>query len=728
MKTKRFFLAALPALCPALLLSSCRAQDPISYGPTTFVTRLQEPEPLSPPPVRNAPAVHATANGLAVDVSAADARTFHIVVRPAADPYASQPSPFVVETKPWAGAKAGRGGGGQWLQTPAGRLFVGNDGSLRLTDSRGHSVFSQITFGQARDAMTASLRHGDGQRLYGSGNAGMNQAGPLVHTSGTTEVSNGSTRIPFLWSTGGWGVLVANDMGNVSWTDGGREMRWDVPARFIDLYLLVAPAPYGVLDAYAQLTGRAPIPPRWTMGYMQSRWGYADVADVQDKWHQFRDRQIPVDAFIYDYDWFVNDWDFNPKTFPDPKANLATMRAMGLHFVGIRKPRVNGAHQDYAMQRGWILIGKDLRYDLPEARDWWWSHHVPLIQDGVSGWWNDEAEQAYDEFFYMTKTEWDGGRAASRQRVWSINRAFSPGMQRFGTAAWTGDITSSWEAFRNQPGTLLNWSLCGMPFVAQDIGGFNGTPTPELYARWIEEGVFVPVMRAHGTFDSPRWPWAFGADVLAATKKAIELRYRLTPYLYTLAEEASRTGTPMMRPLFFAFPQDAKTFDLEDEWLVGPGLLAAPVLSEGGARDVYLPAGLWYDFSTGEAVSGGHARHLQVALDAIPAYVRAGTILPLGPVMQYTSQKPEDPLEVRVYPGADGQFTLYEDAGDNYDYQRGAYSRIPLRWDDRTRTLFVGQRHGKFPGMLTVRHWHIVLPDGRSRDVLYQGAMLKVIL
>ncbi len=179
-------------------------------------------------------------------------------------------------------------------------------------------------------------------------------------------------------------------------------------------------------------------------------------------------------------------------------------------------------------------------------------------------------------------------------------------------------------------------------------------------------------MRAHGTFNSPRWPWAFGDDVLAATKKAIELRYRLIPYYYTFAAQTEQTGAPLMRPLFLEFPDDAKTYNMEDEWLMGDRLLAAPVLAQGGARDVYLPAGGWFDFNTGASVSGGQTLHLQLALGTIPAYVRAGTILPLGPVIQSTSLGAEDPLEVRVYPGQDASFTLYEDDGSTYAYRQGA--------------------------------------------------------
>ncbi len=181
-----------------------------------------------------------------------------------------------------------------------------------------------------------------------------------------------------------------------------------------------------------------------------------------------------------------------------------------------------------------------------------------------------------------------------------------------------------------------------------------------------------------------------------------------------------------MRPLVLEFPQDPKTFHLEDEWLVGDRLLAAPVLTEGGARDVYLPAGSWYDFNTSQHVNGSQTLHLQAALDTIPAYVRAGTILPLAPVLQSTSLGVEDPLEVRVYPGADAQFTLYEDDGDTYAYEKGASSRIPMRWDDKKRTLTVSVRDGSFPGMLSTRHLNVVLPDGARKSVTYAGRSLQV--
>ncbi len=677
--------------------------------------------------VQAAPTATVAAPGLQLALSAVDPGVFHLVASPLGNP-APPASPFVVETKPWPGATVrSQADGGAVVRTTRGTLSVAADGVLRLQDEANRILLSPGKVVTANGTITLIVAHNSQERLYGAGNESENHAGDLTHPSGTQIVNNGTTRIPFLWSTGGWGVFIANNQTGAFWHDENGTLTWTVPGPDLDLYLGIAPDGYGLLDAYSRLTGRAPIPPRWTFGFMISRWGYADAADVQDKWRQFRDRRIPVDAFIYDYDWFNNDWDLNPKTFPS--GSLDKMKALGLHFVGIRKPRVNGTNLDFARRQGWVLnspLGTDLRFDLPQARYWWWSHHVPLVQAGADGWWNDEAEQTSDEFFQMVQTEWDGWRAMSPRRAWSLNRAFAPGMQWLGAATWTGDIDSTWATLANQPGTLLNWGLAGMPYCGQDIGGFQSTPSPELYARWIEEGVFVPVMRAHGTFNSPRWPWAFGDDVLAATKKAIELRYRLIPYIYTFAAQTAQTGAPLMRPLVLEFPQDPKTFDLEDEWLVGDRLLASPVLAPGGARDVYLPAGRWYDFNTGAPLNGGQTLHVQAPLDMIPAYVRAGTILPLGPVLQSTSLGVEDPLEVRVYPGADAAFSLYEDDGDTYAYQRGASSRIPMRWDDRARTLTVGVRAGTFPGMLATRHLKVVLPDGRRRGIVYTGRPVQV--
>ena len=653
---------------------------------------------------------------------------FHVVVNALPGPAVPPASPFVVAP-------------GESVPPPIGEhspgTLTGDPGNpsnpLVLKSAEGKALLTLKTDASDGVSVTFTFEHDPQDRFYGNGNESENHAGPLLHTSGKQVVFNGATTVPYIWSPSGYGILVANDIPDVdrkiSWSDSNGTLTWTVPEGFADIYLMAAHDGASVLGDYARLTGSAPIPPRWTFGFLMSRWGYKDVADVQDKWQQFRDRKIPVDAFIYDYDWYTNDWEFRPSTFPDPVADLAKMHGMNLHFVGIRKPRVEGAHADYAKSLGWDIpapFGTDLRFNIAPARAWWWDKQLPLLKAGVDGWWNDEAEQAYDEFFYMSQQQYLGGRAASPHRQWSIDRAFSPSLQHYGAAVWTGDINSDWETFREQPGTLLNWSMAGMPYVSHDTGGFQSTPTPELYTRWMEEAVFIPVMRAHGTRNSPRWPWAFGDDGLAAMTKAINLRYRLIPYIYTLANANYRAGMPLMRPLLLEYPDDRVTWSLNDEWMLGDRVLAAPVILKGGQRKVYLPAGGWFDGNTGRAVAGPQTLDLTpVPLDVIPFYVRAGTILPLGPVTQSTAEA-EDPLELRIYPGADASFSLYEDDGDTYDYEKGVSSRIPMQWNNRKRILTIGNRQGSYPGMLTTRHLVIALPDSSTKQVTYTGNKLTV--
>ena len=664
---------------------------------------------------------------LKIVVTVVDPQVFHIVVYPVGD-MPPPLSPFIAEqAMNGSHSRVNTTNRTTLCRTAAGTLEFKSNGSFSLAGANNRYVIRSGSIAKGNASIVLTFNHNAQDRFYGAGNENENVAGDLLHPFGNTIVKNGATRVPFLWSTGGYSILVANNQRGISWQNNQGSLIWTIDGPYADFYLTVARAPYALLKSYSRLTGKAPIPPRWTFGFMISRWGYANSADVQDKWHQFRNRRIPVDAFIYDYDWFVNDWDFNPVTFPP--GSLREMKALGLHFVGIRKPRVTGKNLDYARSQGWVLsspLGTDLRFDLPVPRYWWWSHHVPLVEAGVSGWWNDEAEQSPDEFFQMAKTEWDGWRAMTPQRAWSLNRAFAPGMQRFGAACWTGDIDSTWSALSNQPGTLLNWGLAGMPYVGQDIGGFQSTPTPELYARWIESGVFEPIMRAHGTYNSPRWPWAFGSDVLSAVTQAIQLRYRLIPYIYTLASQTEANGAPMMRPLFMEFPADARTYNMEDEWLLGTRVLAAPLLNAGGARTVYLPAGRWFQLADGAELLGGRSISVQAKLSDIPAYVKSGTILPLGPILQSTSLGIEDPMELRVYPGADAAFTLYEDDGQTYDYQKGASSRIPMKWDDRKRVLTVGARAGSFPTMLHLRHFVVVLPSGHRKSVVYRGQPVTV--
>ncbi len=541
-----------------------------------------------------------------------------------------------------------------------------------------------------------------GERNYGIGNPEMGRSGGLMKSFAQTMVGNGITQVPFVWSTAGYGMLFDFEQKGLVWKkcDGGHY--WRVPGGELDFYVLLADTPYQLLDAYTDLTGKPPIPPKWTFGFMMSRWGYDDWEDIRQKWRKFRQKKIPVDVFIYDYDWFVKDWQCNNKTFPNPKENIEEASKMGIKIVGIRKPRIEDKENlEFAKSKDWILAytKNDLDFSIPQARSWWWQKHIPVFKDGIAGWWNDEAEQTITEYYYMVQAQHDGMLAQKpNERVWTINRAFSPGLQRLGAAVWTGDINSSWEALREQPATLLNYSMTGMPYGSEDIGGFIGMPSPEMYVRWIQHGAFIPVMRAHSQRYSDRWPWAFGDEAEKAVKKAIELRYRLIPYLYSYAEKASQTGAPLMRPLFFEFPDDPRTFNMDTQWLVGNEILAAPLLEPGGKRQIYLPAETWYDFHTGMPVEGSVELSVQADLDEIPLYVRGGSILPLSPVVQYTTEKKKLPLDIHIYPGKDGSFLLYEDDGCTYAYRSGDCKRTLLSWKQAGLALTIKPAGGEYVG------------------------------
>lgn len=375
-------------------------------------------------------------------------------------------------------------------------------------------------------------------------------------------------------------------------------------------------------------------------------------------------------------------------------------------------------------------------------------------------------------------------RVTSDKRVFIMTRSAFAGQQRYGSGLWSGDVTSSWDVLRKQLPLGLNYSLTGCPNFNTDIGGFfcgryntrgsgsapRNPQFQELYVRWMQYGLFCPVFRSHGT-ECSREVWEFGKKgepVYDAIVKQIKLRYRLLPYIYSTAWQVTSAGESYMRPLWSDFSGDRRTWQMGDEFLFGRSILAAPVVeaqyteedvdrskhdaqgldgwsnktataTKSGSTPVdftqtktatkYLPKGAqWYDFWTGKLYKGGQNVLLTTSLDRVPMFVRAGSILPLGPEMQYVGERSWQQLELRVYPGADGQFTLYEDEGDNYNYEKGQYTTIPMTWDNKTRTLTIGQRQGQYQGMLTNRQFAVVLPDGTQKTVDYDGREVSVKL
>ena len=368
-------------------------------------------------------------------------------------------------------------------------------------------------------------------------------------------------------------------------------------------------------------------------------------------------------------------------------------------------------------------------------------------------------------------------RDSNDKRVFIMTRSAFAGQQHYGANMWSGDVASSWDMLRKQIPAGLSYSLTGNPNFNTDIGGFfcsayntmgsgsapRNPQYQELYVRWMQYGLFCPIFRSHGA-NAPREIWQFGRKgepVYDAIEQMIRLRYRLIPYLYSTAWQVTSNNESYLRPLFSDFVADKRTWDMTDEFMFGRSILAAPITdpqyteekivkedamtgwnrkelsgdavlatvnwNESKTATKYLPKGCdWYDFWTGERMKGGQTVTLTTALNRVPMFLRAGSILPLAPEMQYVGQKSWEELEIRIYPGADGDFTLYEDEGDNYNYEQGLYATIPFHWNDRTLTLTIGQRSGRYPGMLTHRSFHIVLPDGTGKDVDYQGDMIQV--
>ena len=358
------------------------------------------------------------------------------------------------------------------------------------------------------------------------------------------------------------------------------------------------------------------------------------------------------------------------------------------------------------------------------------------------------------------------------KRVFIMTRSSYAGQQHYGSNMWSGDVNSSWDMLRKQVPAGLSYSLTGNPNFNTDIGGFfcgsyntkgsgSAPKNPqfqELYVRWMQYGLFCPVFRSHGA-DAPREIWQFGQKgepVYDAIEKQIRLRYRLIPYLYSTAWQVTSNNDSYMRPLFSDFAADKNVWNLTDEFMFGRSILAAPIVNpqyteekiirtdamtgwnrqnatdgaNNGAIDFtatktatkYLPKGAtWYDFWTGKYYAGGQNVTLETTLDRVPMFVRAGSILPLGPEMQYVGEKAWDDLELRIYPGANGDFTLYEDEGDNYNYEKGQYATIAFHWNDKARTLTIDERKGSYPGMLTKRHFTIVTPEGKQKAVDYDG-------
>lgn len=574
---------------------------------------------------------------------------------------------------------------------------------------------------------------------------------------------------------------------------------WGEMQQQIDYYFIAGQSMDDAISGYRTITGKAQIMPKWAMGYWQCRERYRTQDELLQTLKEMRERHIPVDNIVQDWQYWEDDaWgshEFDKTRYPDPKAMVDSIHAMNAHFMISVWPKFypGTEHFDELNEKGWIyqtalrdsvedwLGYQQSFYDAyaDGARKLFWKQmDEHLFTLGVDAWWMDASEPNIHDCTDMdyrkamcgptalgSSTEYfnayalmnaqaiyDGQRSvAPDQRVFLLTRNGFAGLQRYSTSSWSGDIGTRWEDMKTQISAGLNYSLSGIPYWCQDIGGFSvenrymaaagkddNDPDlkewRELQARWHEWGVYCPLYRSHG-----QWPnrefWYIapeGSPAYEAMLATDRTRYELMPYIYTLASRTWFEDYTIMRALVMDWPNDAVAREISDEFMLGEALLVAPVYEYGvRSREVYLPAGTWYEVHSGKVyTSAGEWYDVPAPFEYCPVFAKGGSIIPHGPAIEYTAQPQDGSLDVYVYAGADAQFALYEDDGVSYGYERGACSSIPMRWNDASKTFTVGERKGEFEGMYAQRsiRVHLVSAAAPAATVAieYEGECKEV--
>jgi alpha-D-xyloside xylohydrolase len=512
--------------------------------------------------------------------------------------------------------------------------------------------------------------------------------------------------------------------------------------------------------------------PEWAYGFIQCRARYYNQGELLKTLETYREKQIPLDIIVQDwmywgkYGW--NDMRFDETDYPDPVAMVKQVHDLHAHLMISVWSRIGPETEigkDFKANNLYIPGTEWVDFFNPEARDLFWKDVRTRMEPlGIDAWWFDATEPENDDLHGRTVSNGHGGTTSGDdvrllfplmvnrtvyeglrkdkpgERVMILTRNAFLGQQRYASSVWSGDVGNDFATLRREITAGLDYSASGLPYWTTDTGGFfrpgKGQFTNPAYherlMRWFEFSTFSPLLRIHGWL-TPTELWLYGPQVESVTRKYIDLRYRMFPYLYSEAAQTTMHGSTLLRPLVMDFPSDRTAMEQKYEYMFGKDLLVAPVVESGVERsEVYLPntVGGWYDFWTEQHLTGGKSIETDSPIDKIPLFVAAGSILPLGPTKQYVSQKPDNPIELRIYPGKDATFTLYEDEGTNYNYEKGQFSTIPLKWHDRSGQLEIGNRAGSFPSMLTKRTFSIHLA-GRSstpRTVAYGGAEVLVNL
>ena len=668
-----------------------------------------------------------------------------------------------------------------------------NNGKIAFTTSPSGFLLSEseagAKFTDFNDAGTKTLSAyqafvlGKDEAIYG---LGQQQQGKMIQRNLTLNMIQGNTDdyIPFFISVKGYGLFWDNYSPTVFEDNPeSTSFKSDV-GDCIDYYFMYGGSADGVIACMRDLTGQVPMFPLWTYGYWQSKERYKSQDELTAVVKKYRELGVPLDGIIQDWQYWGSNYlwnamEFLNADFYNPQKMIDDVHSMNAHIIisvwnsfgpetkQYRELDKIGALMDF---KTWPMSGSDkwppiLDYPSgvrvydpfnPAARKIYWDYlNKGLFSLGIDGWWMDSSEPDHMDFkpsdldnktylgsFRKVRNAFPlmtvGGlyqhqrAVTSDKRVFILTRSAFAGQQRYGANTWSGDVTASWAALRNQISSGLNLSLSNIPYWNSDIGGFflsrfrkklDDAEYRELYVRWMQFGAFSPMMRSHGT-DAPREIYQFGEKgdrIYDALEKSIKLRYSLLPYIYSAAWDVTANQSTMTRALVMDFPHERQALDINDQYMFGKSILVCPVTDPMYSKDteedfntvkskeLYLPIGTdWYDFWTGEKYTGGQMVNKETPIDIIPLFVKAGSIIPVGPEVQFATEKKWDNLEIRVYEGANGSFILYEDENDNYNYEKGVFSTIAFFWDDAKKVLTINDRKGTFPGMLPERKFNII--------------------
>jgi alpha-D-xyloside xylohydrolase len=751
----------------AALFALLAAAAPLATG--QLVTG-EVPHPSAMQVVKTSAGITATNDTEALEVTVCGDSLIHVVARPVSTPASHEAQPWMLaaaQACPGAsfefaesGAQAGGAAGEQATLTTA-KLVVSlslPSGSLSFKSAQGDALAHEIpnlprTFLplEAQGLFHIEDRFGPDatEAIYG---LGQHQSGLFNYRGSTVELAQNNTdiAIPLLVSSKGYAILW--NTASFSYVDNRFPLNLNfesMAAPQVDYYFLYGPQMDGIIHEYRSMTGRVPLFPEWAYGFWQSKDRYRTQDEILSVADEYRARHIPMDAIVQDWYWWKEGGKGDPifnSGYTDVPAELKTLHEEHVHAMISAWAMMDSTAENFKEMaaKGFEVPGAHV-YDPtnPQARDFFWNQFVgKLFAQGWDAFWLDSSEPEeywphsgdailrykqlhigsgleYTNIFSLAHTagvqeHWE--QANPDKRVFVLTRSAFAGQQRNGAAVWSGDVYSTWWALRHQVPAGLNLALSGYPYWTTDIGGYH-LPYPgaasepayqELYARWFEYGAFCPMFRTHGHRDHNEL-WTYG-QVFPTLLAVDRLRYRLLPYVYSQAWKVTSEDYTIQRPLVMDFREDPATWEIGDQFLFGPAILVSPVLTEHAtSRAVYLPAGAaWYDFWTGERTNGGTTITASAPLDRIPLDIRAGSILPMGPVIEYAGQA-SDPIELRVYPGANADFNLYEDEGDSYRYENGAHSIIPMHWDDAARTLTIGARQGNYAGMAAGHTFDVVI-------------------